>query len=242
MYHDVYVHDTNETGFLRERDLPYKMKVSIFEEHVRRISDYIKTTGVSKEQVVFTFDDGGKSFHSTVAPILEKYGYKGLFFITTKYIGTDTFLNEEEIRDLNRRGHVIGSHAHTHEHLYSLSDIQVEEEWKLSTEILNKIVGEPISHASIPNGDTSRRVLQNAEKFGIKHIYTSEPTTKVSYFGDMEVIGRYVLLAESSHDYVMSIITSSKKRFVLSTKRAILKVIKSILGGYYLKLKNLLFR
>ena len=242
MYHDVFAHDAIESGFLRERDLPYKMKACAFEEQVKAISEYCSTACLSKEHVVFTFDDGGKSFHRIIAPILEKYGYKGLFFITTKYIGANTFLNEAEIQELHKRGHIIGSHAHTHEHLYSLSDKQLEEEWKLSTEILSRILGENIKYASIPNGDISRRVLDTAQKYGIEHIYTSEPTTKKGDWHGMEIVGRYVLLADSSTDYVMSIIISSKKRFELSCKRILLKLIKSILGGNYVKLKKLLFR
>lgn len=242
MYHDVYYRDSNESGFLRERDLLYKMEAGAFEEQVRTISEYCKTANLSKEHVVFTFDDGGKSFYSVIAPILEKYGYKGLFFITTKYIGTNTFLNETEIRDLHKRGHIIGSHAHTHEHLYTLSDKQLEEEWKISTEILSRILGEKIKYASIPNGDTSKRVLHYAKRYGIEHVYTSEPTTNVGDWNGVEVIGRYVLLGDSSTDYVMSIIKSKKTRFFLICKRTILKLIKSVLGQYYVKLKNILFR
>lgn len=242
MYHDVYAHDPNESGFLRERDLPYKMRADVFEEHVQNICDYCNSHNLTKDHVVFTFDDGGKSFYTILASILEKHGLKGMFFVTTKYIGTETFLNEDEIRDLHNRGHIIGSHAHTHEHLYTLTDIQVEQEWEQSIKILSGILGVPVEYASIPNGDTSKRVLQYAEKYGIKYIYTSEPTTKVSKFGDMDVIGRYVLLADSSVDYVMSIITSEKKRFILSCQRAILKMIKTVLGNNYIILKNLLFR
>lgn len=242
MYHDVICHDINESGFLRERDLPYKMEASIFEEQVRAISEYCITAGLSNEYVIFTFDDGGKSFYKVIAPILEKYGYKGLFFITTKYIGTNSFLNEIEIRDLHKRGHIIGSHAHTHDHLYMLSDKQLEEEWKLSTEILACIIGEKVRYASIPNGDTSKKVLHYAQKYGIKYVYTSEPTTKITDWKDVKVIGRYVLLGNSSTDYVMSIIRSKKTRAMLICKRTVLKIIKTILGKYYVKLKNMLFR
>ena len=242
MYHDVYIHDVNESGFLRKRDLPYKMKADVFEEHVLHISNYLDLHNLPKDHVIFTFDDGGKSFYSIVAPVLEKYGLKGLFFVTTKYIGTATFLNEAEIRELHNRGHIIGSHAHTHEHLYTLAANEVEQEWAQSIKILSDILGVPIEYASIPNGDSSKRVLQYAEKCGIKHIYTSEPTTIVSKCNDMDVKGRYVLLADSSVDYVMSIISSPKKRFCLSCKRAFLKMIKKLLGSSYVKLKNFLFR
>ncbi len=242
MYHDVYKSDAHESGFIRERDLPYKIKVDVFESQVKAISDYCKDANLPKDSVVFTFDDGGKSFHSEIAPILEKYGYKGLFFISTKYIETETFLNGDEIRDLYARGHIIGSHAHTHVHLYTLSDAEVEEEWKQSAEILSGIIGEPVRYASIPNGDKSKKVLEYARKYGIEKIYTSEPTTKVSNFKGMEVIGRYVLLAENPNDYVLSIVSSPRTRFVLSCKRSVLNVAKAILGSNYVKLKNNLYR
>ena len=242
MYHDVFCRDINESGFERERDLPYKMKVDTFEDHVKNISEYCATEGLSKDNIVFTFDDGGKSFYSVVAPILEKYGYKGLFFISTKYIGTDTFLNEAEIISLHKRGHIIGSHAHTHEHLYTLSDKQLEEEWKRSTKILRCIIGEKVRYASIPNGDTSNRVICNAQKYGIEYVYTSEPTTKVCDWNGVNVLGRYVLMGNSSTDYVMSIIKSKKTRAFLICKRTVLKMIKSVLGQYYVKLKNMLIR
>ncbi len=242
MYHDVYYDDTNESGFFRERDLPYKIEASKFEEQVKRISDYCETNKLPKDYVVFTFDDGGKSFYSVIAPILEKYGYKGLFFITTKYIGTKNFISSDEIRELHKSGHIIGSHAHTHQHLYALSDKEVEEEWKKSIEILGKIVGEPIIYASIPNGDTSKCVLCNAYKYGIEYIYTSEPTTNVSLYGRMKIIGRYVLLADNTVDYVILIISNRRKRFVLLCRFSLLKIIKMILGKYYIKLKNYLFR
>lgn len=242
MYHDVYEHDTYESGFVRERDFPYKIKADVFESQVEAISDYCQLANLPKDSVRFTFDDGGKSFHSVIAPILEKYGYKGLFFISTKYIGTETFLNKDEIRELHARGHIIGSHAHTHIHFYALSDVEVEDEWKQSVEILTNIIDEPIRYASIPNGDKSKRVLEYARKYGIEKIYTSEPTTKVSDFKGMEVIGRYVLLAENPNEDALSIVRSPKTRFILSCKRCILNAVKSIMGSNYVKLKNTLYR
>ena len=95
MYHDVFEQNPNESGFLQKRDLPYKINAVVFENHVKAISDYCIERDLPKESVVFTFDDGGKSFYHVIAPILEKYGYVGVFFISTNYIGTDTFLTED---------------------------------------------------------------------------------------------------------------------------------------------------
>lgn len=242
MYHDVYKCDIQESGFIRERDLPYKIKSDVFEEQVKAISTYCQTVNLPKESVVFTFDDGGKSFYNVIAPILEKYGYKGLFFISTKYIGTTNFLSEEEIRNLSNRGHVIGSHAHSHRHMYTLEKEDIETEWRESITILERILGKPIYYASIPNGDKSKSVLEYAHKYGIRNIYTSDPTTKIKDFYDMKIIGRYVVLSNDTTDTVLSIISNSRVRFILSSKHLFLGVIKKLLGSNYVKLKNYIFR
>lgn len=240
MYHDVYSHDIHESGFFKQCDLPYKVSSEKFENEVKAISDYCKSNNIHKEFVTFTFDDGGKSFNSVIAPILQKYGYKGVFFISTKFIGTETFLNESEIIELHKAGHIIGSHAHSHEHLYQLTDEQVDEEWKTSIIRLSEIIKEPVIYASIPNGDMDKRVIATVQKYGVKYLYTSEPTTKIIRFKDMKVFGRYVILSDYTTENVVAIITSPCKRIFLSCKRNILKLIKFILGENYMKLKNII--
>lgn len=237
MYHDVYSRDINESGFNRTRDLMYKLDAGKFENHVRCISDLCKQKSLPLESVVFTFDDGGKSFHNVIAPILDKYGFKGVFFISTKYIGTETFLNEDEIVELHKSGHIIGSHAHSHEHFYTLSDSKIDEEWNTSIKILSKIIGSDVTYASVPNGDATKYVVKSAYEHGIKYLYTSEPTVKIDKYNDMDIHGRYVLLNNSSSEYVLSIIDNKRIRFQLLLKRQGLKVVKTILGSNYLKLK-----
>lgn len=242
MYHDVYVCDTNESGFLRERDMPYKMSAARFEKQVKAVADHCMHFNLPKDHVVFTFDDGGKSFHSVIAPILEKYGYRGVFFISTRYIGSETFLSEDEIYDLHERGHLIGSHSHNHEHMDSLSDEVLDNEWQQSVKILSDIIKVPVIHASVPNGDISAAVLSGASRAGIMNLYTSEPTTEISSFEHMRVVGRYVMLNDSTPEYLISIISSPARRFFLSVRRHVIRMMKALLGFNYVKVKQLLFK
>lgn len=242
MYHDVFESNIKESGFLRKRDYPYKISARSFEEQVQAIATLCRDKGICQDDVVFTFDDGGKSFYNVVAPILEKHGYRGLFFISTQYIDTDTFLSRQEIIALHRRGHIIGSHAHSHKHLYTLTDEQVVNEWKYSVDILSNILGERIIYASIPNGDVSKRVLNAISLQGVQYVYTSEPTTQVKSHNEMSIIGRYVILSESSTQYVLSLVGSKYRRFLLQMRHIVLMPIKRILGGYYVKLKNIFYK
>ena len=71
------------------------------------------------KDVLFTFDDGGVSFVTKAAPILEKYGHKGVFFVSTKYIGTPGVLSAGQVKELELRGHVVGTHSHSHFYVFS---------------------------------------------------------------------------------------------------------------------------
>ena len=81
--------------------------------------------------VLFTFDDGGISFLTIIAPILEKYNQKGIFFISTQYIDTPLFLTKKQIKELRERGHIIGSHSHSHpQNISELANSDLLEEYK----------------------------------------------------------------------------------------------------------------
>lgn len=242
MYHDVYDRNPLESGFCRERDLPYKMNSEKFEEQVRNIEDHLKHCHRTKESVIFSFDDGGISFYKIIAPVLEKYGFKGRFFISTNFIGQDTFLTAEQIIDLSKRGHIIGSHAHTHEHLYTLTDKQAYIEWKTSIEILSNLIGKKVEYASIPNGDVSKEGLKILNLLGIKYIYTSEPTTSTRSYKNSCVIGRYVVLGNYASDKVYKIISSKPHRASLLMRYYALSVVKNLLGSRYVQIKNALIK
>ncbi len=242
MYHDVYMSDPSESGFRRERDYPYKVPLEKFESQVDKIVRQCTNKGLPLDSVIFTFDDGGRSFLYLIAPVLEKYGFKGHFYISTKYIGTEGFLTSDEIKELERRGHIVGSHAHSHEHLYKLSSAEVKDEWEQSCSILSNILGHRISEASIPNGDISEVVLNYALRVGLKDVFTSKPTTIISSYKGLNLIGRYVILRDTTDGYLLSIIVNATIRTKLYVKWCIIYCIKRILGNNYVKLKNFVYR
>lgn len=85
--------------------------------------------GLSPVTVLLTFDDGLEEHHRFAAPLLEKYGFRGIFNIVTESIGktvpsatgTRTYMSWEQVRDLVARGHVLGNHTRTHPDLGKLA-------------------------------------------------------------------------------------------------------------------------
>lgn len=234
MYHDIVTVNDKASGFQTKNAFEYKVEESAFEEQVKALQG---------KDVVFTFDDGGVSFLTKAAPILERYGFKGVFFISTKYIGTPGFLTAEQVKELAERGHIVGSHSHTHPEIFTkLSFEEIELEWQLSSQVLKDILGEGDFTASIPNGYTSKEILDAALQFGFKTIFTSQPTTKTKTYKDSTLIGRYVVLNGMTTEDVVKIVTSRSCHLKMAAKWHLLNLVKKVLGSSYESFKAKILR
>ena len=108
-------------------------------------------------KVVFTFDDGVAEHYDTVAPILEKYGFRGTFNVIVDSVdrkkGTVTWA---QLRDLDRRGHAIENHTLTHPNLAKMAETNnlagVEREVTLSRDIIASNVGRAPTFVCYPFG------------------------------------------------------------------------------------------
>jgi hypothetical protein len=59
--------------------------------------------------VILTFGDGYQSQYIYAKPVLDKYGFKANFFVTCNRIGTNSHMTWQEVEQLYKEGHVIGS-------------------------------------------------------------------------------------------------------------------------------------
>lgn len=75
----------------------------------------------SNKVVMINFDDGYKSQLIYAKPILDRYGFKASFFIVCGKVGTQPWLNWQDIAQLKKDGMDIESHTMTHAHLNTLA-------------------------------------------------------------------------------------------------------------------------
>ena len=66
-------------------------------------------SNVANKVVILTFGDGYQSQYSLAKPVLDKYGYKGNFFVTCNRVGTANKMTWPELLQLYQEGNVIGS-------------------------------------------------------------------------------------------------------------------------------------
>ena len=201
-YHDV-MESGQESGFPGRAADSYKLTVTDFEAHLLALADITSEARCSAldlagpvpaPPVLLTFDDGGCSALTTIAPRLERAGWRGHFFVTTGRLGQPGFLTEAGVRELRSRGHWIGSHSESHPlRMAALTDAELRREWSHSVGRLSDLLGSPVTLASVPGGGFSRRVASTAAAAGIRVLFTSEPEVGVKHHAGVRVIGRFTL-------------------------------------------------
>lgn len=253
MYHDV-VEDSkfDSSGFPGEGANIYKLRREDFARQLEAIYRVVPEGAVSlitrrqrldnPPPVFLTFDDGGGSCHWPIAAMLEGYGWRGHFFVTTSRIGTPGFLSLAQLRDLHRRGHAVGSHSHSHPtRMSALSRQAMEREWRESLELLAEILGQAVKVASVPGGYYSRRVGSTAAAAGIEVLFHSEPTASAAVLDGCLMLGRYVVKRGMGPEWAAGFAAGRrgpcwKQAALWNAKR----IAKALGGGAYLKLRETL--
>ena len=231
MYHDVYKTSVKESGFQTDGANHYKITEASFEDQLQRIKEY---------PVTFTFDDGGVSFYTIIAPILEKLGLVGHFYIATDRIGSEGFMSEAQIKDLHQRGHVIGSHSCSHPSDFRELSLEArKKEWENSVQRLSGIIGEPVKEVSIPNGFLQEEDLPIFKSLGIATIYTSKLGENRQCDG-IDIIGRIGIDNGMSAQRIEKIIFGGFTYKMMLVKQKALSILKAVLGNQYIKMKTII--
>ncbi len=85
----------------------------------------------------------------------------------------DGMMSWDELRELRRRGHEIGSHSLSHPLLPQCDDAQLEREIAGSKGILDAQIREPIASFCYPNGDWDERAVQAVARSGYRWAVTT---------------------------------------------------------------------
>ena len=245
LYHEVS-DDPGVTGFIRKSNLPYKHKNDEFVDNLKAIKNTqiipstIKNINEisAKHKILLTFDDGGKSAMH-IADLLEKYNWLGHFFITTSKIDSSTFLKKVDINELFKRGHIIGSHSHSHPTPFSrLSVKEMTKEWLTSISILENIVGSKITCGSIPGGDMNKNTIESAKISNVKYLFTSEPINRIWVENEIILFGRICPKAGTKISKVKNFANNKGfiKEIIIRKIKNTLRVLLGPMYTYYVKI------
>lgn len=124
--------------------------------------------------VVLTFDDGYRDVYTAAFPAMERYGFVGVVFAVTNFVGRAGYASAEELQRLEGKGWEIGAHSMNHVDLTRLGPDALRREVLGSASGLGKLLGsQPVSFA-YPAGRWNSEVERTVAQAGIEAAVTTQ--------------------------------------------------------------------
>lgn len=164
---------------------PYIVPPAVFREQIKFLADsgyqtispdqyynYLATGAPLPEKpVMITFDDTEAEQHTIGASELEKYGFKGVFFLMTIVINRPHYMTKEQIKDLADRGHTVGSHTWDHHMVTKYTEEDWNKQLTESKAKIESITGKPVLHFAYPFGLWNKPAIPELKERGIRTAY-----------------------------------------------------------------------
>jgi peptidoglycan/xylan/chitin deacetylase (PgdA/CDA1 family) len=118
--------------------------------------------------MMLTYDDTDEDQYTVARPEMDKYGYKGVFFIMTVSIGKNHYMSKEQIRQLSDEGHVIGSHTWDHKNVKKYEAADYVTQIEKPTKLLQEITGKKMDYFAYPFGLWRPEAIPHLKQAGFR--------------------------------------------------------------------------
>ncbi len=197
LYHHIHPDFHTPSDF--EKEMRFLKDNGYITLTLTQLSDFICGKKEFEKAVVITFDDGYADNYVYAYPILKRYNFNAIVFLTTSYISSkeirknsdeggsigritrenerdeDGFLRWAEIKKMFFDGvFEVGSHTHTHNNFNKSAEYKdLEYELKKSKEIIEKNLGLEIFSLAWPWGKFDNNSVEVAKRCGYKMLFTT---------------------------------------------------------------------
>jgi peptidoglycan/xylan/chitin deacetylase (PgdA/CDA1 family) len=130
---------------------------------------------------VITFDDTDEEQFSIAKPEMDKYGFKGVYFLMTISIGRPRYMNKEQIKQLADEGHAVASHTWDHHRVdrYKYENTieergvkkvvnDYDQQLGKTRKTIEAITGKPVVDFAYPFGIWSKEAIPEIRKQGYR--------------------------------------------------------------------------
>jgi len=112
-----------------------------------------QTAPLPQRPVMLTFDDGYADAYGVVLPLLQRYGFTGVFFITVNLVGRPGYITRDQVRALADAGMDVESHAMDHVSMAGRTLADQQYQMCRAREYLSAWTGQDVRHFAYPSGD-----------------------------------------------------------------------------------------
>ncbi len=134
-----------------------------------QLYDYLeKGKPLPDKPVMITFDDTRAEQYTVADADLNRYGFKGVYFIMTVSLGRPGYMTSEQVKQLSDEGNIIGSHTWDHGNVKKYEGLdwvkQIDKPWHQ----LENITGRPVKYFAYPFGLWDKEAIEQLKERGFK--------------------------------------------------------------------------
>lgn len=174
--------------------------------------------------VMLTYDDTSEEHFTIAKQEMEKYGFKGVFFLMTISIDRPRYMTKAQIKQLADDGHAVASHTWDHHRVDRYKSVNTVEErgvkkvvndWEQqlgkSKQTIEAITGKPVLDFAYPFGIWSKEGIPEIKKQGYRMAF--QLSTKRDSLEPMHTVRRMIVSPEWTAEGMIRVMKSTFSRW-----------------------------
>ena len=134
-----------------------------------QLYDYLlKGITLPSKPIMISFDDSHVEQYGFARAEMNKYGFKGVYFIMTVSLGRPGYMTKDQVKQLADEGNIIGSHTWNHSNVNNYSGEDWITQIDKPSQQLEKITGTPIKYFAYPFGLWDKEAIEQLKQRGFK--------------------------------------------------------------------------
>jgi len=230
-------HHIREISMPGRADRGYEVTIAQFKAQMKALADsgyktvlpdqlydyLVYGTPLPPKPVMITYDDTDEEQFSIAKPEMDKYGFKGVYFLMTISINRPKYMTKEQIKQLADEGHAIASHTWDHHRVdrYKLENTieergvkKVVNDWDQQLAKTKKdieaITGKPVQDFAYPFGIWSKDGIPEIRNRGYRMAF--QLSTKRDSLEPLYTVRRMIVSPQWSAEGMIRVMKSTFSR------------------------------
>ena len=147
-----------------------------------QLYDYLlKGITLPSRPIMISFDDSHAEQFAFGRDEMNKYGFKGVYFIMTVSLGRPGYVTKEQVKQLSDEGNSIGSHTWNHSNVKNYSGEDWITQIDKPSQQLEKITGRPVKYFAYPFGLWDKEAIEQLKQRGFKAAFQLSASRDKNY-------------------------------------------------------------
>ena len=165
-----------------ERMKGYEVTPAAFAEQMKALADsgyhsilpdqlynyLVYGAALPSKPVMFTFDDTDLEQFTIGATEMNKYGFKGVYFIMTISLNRPRYMSKDQLKQLSDEGHLIAGHTWDHHMVTKYKGANWDTQLIKPKVQLEAITGKKVDYFAYPFGLWNKEAIPEIERRGYK--------------------------------------------------------------------------